>query len=164
MWQLTWPRSKIETQRDRLRHNLGSSGLSACEGRRVSGRRIAIAPRTEGNQRSQTNRKRLWSLRYLPAKHVELLAKDQYFCRELRSRLKKGRTMWRISRSNSIIRWQDYRVSASRLAESNFRYPQGQDRLKRSLMNSGSHPEAVLESGSVARCSTTTRRSTSPFK
>ena len=25
--------------------------------------------------------------------------------------------MWRISRSNSIIRWQDYRVSASRLAE-----------------------------------------------
>jgi hypothetical protein len=32
--------------------------------------------------------------------------------------------MWRISRSNSIIRWQDYRVSASRLAESNFRYTQ----------------------------------------
>jgi hypothetical protein len=30
--------------------------------------------------------------------------------------------MWRMSRSNSIIRWQDYRVSASRLAESNFRY------------------------------------------
>jgi penicillin-insensitive murein DD-endopeptidase len=30
--------------------------------------------------------------------------------------------MWRISRSDSIIRWQDYRVSASRLAESNFRY------------------------------------------
>ena len=32
--------------------------------------------------------------------------------------------MWGISRSNSIIRWQDYRVSASRLAESNFRYTQ----------------------------------------
>ena len=32
--------------------------------------------------------------------------------------------MWRMSRSNSIIRWQDYRVSASRLAESNFRYTQ----------------------------------------
>jgi urease alpha subunit len=32
--------------------------------------------------------------------------------------------MWRISRSNSIISWQDYRISASRLAESNFRYTQ----------------------------------------
>src|SRR5262249_25018459 len=31
----------------------------------------------------------LWSLRYLPAKHVELLAKDEDFCDELRSRLKK---------------------------------------------------------------------------
>jgi len=40
----------------------------------------------------------------------------------------------------------------------------GQDRLKRSLMNSGSHPEAVLGPGAVARCSTTTRRSTSPFR
>src|SRR5215471_10259193 len=42
----------------------------------------------------------------------------------------------------------------------------GQDRLKRSLrslMNSGSHP-AVLGPGAVARCSTTTRRSTSPFR
>ncbi len=32
--------------------------------------------------------------------------------------------MWRISRRNSIIKWQGYRVSASRLAESNFRYAQ----------------------------------------
>jgi hypothetical protein len=32
--------------------------------------------------------------------------------------------MWWISRSNSIIKWQGYRVSASRLAESNFRYTQ----------------------------------------
>src|SRR5262249_20244613 len=40
----------------------------------------------------------------------------------------------------------------------------GQDRLKRSLMNSGSHPEAVLGPGAIARCSTTTRRSTSPFR
>src|SRR5262245_28690413 len=31
----------------------------------------------------------------------------------------------RISRSNSTIRWQNYRVSASRLAESSFRYTQG---------------------------------------
>src|SRR5262249_2180729 len=30
--------------------------------------------------------------------------------------------IWRISRGNSIIKWQGYRVSASRLAESNFRY------------------------------------------
>ncbi len=29
-----------------------------------------------------------------------------------------------ISRRNSIIKWQGYRVSASRLAESNFRYTQ----------------------------------------
>src|SRR5207249_200242 len=36
--------------------------------------------------------------------------------------LKSDVKMWRISRSNSIIRSQDYRVSASRLAESNFRY------------------------------------------
>src|SRR5262249_48643832 len=40
----------------------------------------------------------------------------------------------------------------------------GHDRLKRSLMNSGSQPEAVLGPGAVARCSTTTRRSTSPFR
>src|SRR5262245_55120207 len=33
--------------------------------------------------------------------------------------------MWRISRSDSIIIWQDYRVSTSRLAESNFRHTQG---------------------------------------
>ena len=39
-----------------------------------------------------------------------------------------------------------------------------QDRLKRSLMNSGSHPEAVSAPGAVARCSTTTRRLTSPFR
>jgi hypothetical protein len=32
--------------------------------------------------------------------------------------------MWRISWSNSIIRWQDYRVAASGLAESNFRHTQ----------------------------------------
>ncbi len=32
--------------------------------------------------------------------------------------------MWRISRSNSIIKWQGYRVSAWRLAESYFRYTQ----------------------------------------
>ena len=32
--------------------------------------------------------------------------------------------MWRISWSNSIIRWQDYRVAALRLAESNFRHTQ----------------------------------------
>src|SRR5260370_4666444 len=32
--------------------------------------------------------------------------------------------MWRISWSNSIIRWQDYRVAALRLDESNFRHTQ----------------------------------------
>src|SRR5262249_38071975 len=37
--------------------------------------------------------------------------------------------IWRISRRNSIITWQGYRVSASRLAESNFRYTQLYPRL-----------------------------------
>src|SRR5437016_13291329 len=31
----------------------------------------------------------------------------------------------KVSWTNSIIRWQGYRVSASRLAESNFRYTHG---------------------------------------
>src|SRR5262249_4929754 len=38
--------------------------------------------------------------------------------------LKNEAMIWRISRRNSIIKWQGYRVSASRLAESNFRYTQ----------------------------------------
>src|SRR5215472_7589850 len=38
--------------------------------------------------------------------------------------LKNEAMIWRISRSNSIIKWQGYRVSPSRLAESNFRYTQ----------------------------------------
>src|SRR5262245_10751814 len=38
--------------------------------------------------------------------------------------LKSEAMMWRISRRNSIIKWQGYRVSASRLAESDFRYTQ----------------------------------------
>jgi hypothetical protein len=53
-----------------------------CQRMIVSGRRIAIAPRMEGNQRLEPNQQKaigivkLWSLRYLPAKYVELLAKD----------------------------------------------------------------------------------------
>ena len=42
--------------------------------------------------------------------------------------------MWRISRSDSIIRWQDYRVSTSRLAESNFRYTQVEQPTKFELV------------------------------
>src|SRR5262249_41938857 len=38
--------------------------------------------------------------------------------------LKNEAMIWRISRRNSIIKWQGYRVSALRLAESNFRYTQ----------------------------------------
>src|SRR5262245_12038624 len=38
--------------------------------------------------------------------------------------LKSEAMTWRISRSNSTIKWQGYRVSPSRLAESNFRYTQ----------------------------------------
>jgi hypothetical protein len=36
--------------------------------------------------------------------------------------LKKEPMIWRISGRNSIIKWQGYRVSAPRLAESYFRY------------------------------------------
>ena len=39
--------------------------------------------------------------------------------------LKSEAMIRRISQSNSIIKWQGYRVSASRLAKSNFRYAQG---------------------------------------
>ena len=48
-------------------------------------------PATEPNQQKAIGIVELRSPRYLPAKHVELLAKDQYFCRELRSRFKKRR-------------------------------------------------------------------------
>src|SRR5262249_60774025 len=36
--------------------------------------------------------------------------------------VKRAPTMWVFSRNNSIIRQQDYLVSAARLAEPNFRY------------------------------------------
>src|SRR5215831_9226085 len=45
--------------------------------------------------------------------------------------LKNEAMIWRISRRSSIIKWQGYRVSASRPAESNFRYTQGAERLSR---------------------------------
>src|SRR5437667_695562 len=38
--------------------------------------------------------------------------------------LKSEAMIWRMSRRNSIIKWQRYRVSAWRLAESYFRYTQ----------------------------------------
>jgi hypothetical protein len=53
-----------------------------CQRMIVSGRRIAIALRTEGKPTVEPNKQKaidiaeLWSLRYLSAKHVELLAKD----------------------------------------------------------------------------------------
>ena len=39
-----------------------------------------------------------------------------------------------------------------------------QDRMKKALILSASHPEAVLGSGGESRCSTTTSRLISPFK
>ena len=53
--------------------------------RTEDGREPAIEP----NEQQAIGIAELWSLRYLPAKHVELLAKDKDFCHELRSRLKK---------------------------------------------------------------------------
>src|SRR5262249_7219980 len=46
-------------------------------------------PTIEPNKQKAIGIAELWSLRYLSAKHVELLAKDYDFCHELRSRLKK---------------------------------------------------------------------------
>src|SRR6266478_2035338 len=102
-----------------------------CQRMIVSGRRIAIARRTEGNQRqSQTNRKRSV---LLSCGRFDTCRRSTLSCwRRIRISatsfvlgLKSEAMIWRISRSNSIIKWQGYRVSASRLAESNFRYTQG---------------------------------------
>src|SRR5262245_48755807 len=97
----------------------------------VSGRRIAIALRTEGNQRkSQRNSKRSV---LLSCGRFDTCRRSTLSCwRRIRISatsfvlgLKSEAMIWRVSRSNSIIKWQGYRVSASRLAESNFRYTQG---------------------------------------
>src|SRR5262245_34462018 len=96
----------------------------------VSGRRIAIALRTEGNQRkSQRNSKRSV---LLSCGRFDTCRRSTLSCwRRIRISatsfvlgLKNEAMIWRISRSNPIIKWQGYRVSASRLAESNFRYTQ----------------------------------------
>src|SRR5262245_22943777 len=54
--------------------------------------------------------------------------------------LKSEAMIWRISRRNSIIKWQGYRVSASRLAESNFRYTQGIGKAVLRLTTSAARP------------------------
>src|SRR5262245_35152395 len=101
-----------------------------CQRMIVSGRRIAIALRTEGNQRSsQTNRKRSV---LLSCGRFDTCRRSTLSCwRRIRISatsfvlgLKNEAMIGRISRRNSIIKWQGYRVSASRLAESNFRYTQ----------------------------------------
>src|SRR5262245_58574750 len=61
--------------------------------------------------------------------------------------LKNETMIWRISRSNSIIEWQGYRVSASRLAESNFRYTQRKPQHQENLVpraNCGNSMRMVL--------------------
>src|SRR5258707_13849169 len=50
--------------------------------------------------------------------------------------LKSEAMIWRMSRRNSIIKWQGYRVSAWRLAESYFRYTQVESRCN---LSTGSH-------------------------
>jgi hypothetical protein len=99
----------------------------------VSGRRIAIAPRTEGNQRqSQMNRQRSV---LLSCGRFDTCRRSTLSCWR-RTRISTASfalgsqseaMKCRISRSNSIIGWQDYRVSASRLAESNFRHTQAKE-------------------------------------
>src|SRR6266481_6283403 len=112
-----------------------------CQRMIVSGRIIAIDLRTEGNQReSQTNRKRSV---LLSCGRFDTCRRSTLSCwRRIRISatsfvlgLKSEAMIWRMSRRNSIIKWQGYRVSAWRLAESYFRYTQVYkvDRLTRSL-------------------------------
>src|SRR6266566_9076721 len=102
-----------------------------CQRMIVSGRRIAMAPRMEGNQQqSQTNRKRSVLLscgRFYTCRRSTLSCwrRTSISATSFVLGLKSEAMMWRISRSNSIIKWQGYRVSAWRLAESYFRYTQG---------------------------------------
>src|SRR5262249_29574021 len=46
-------------------------------------------PTIEPNKQKAIGIAEIWSVRYLPAKHVELLAKHKDVCHELRARLKK---------------------------------------------------------------------------
>src|SRR5215467_7097656 len=88
---------------------LGSENCNRAE----DGREPTIEP----NKQQAIGIAELWSLRYLPAKHG--ISATSFVLG-----LKNEAMMWRISRRNSIIKWQGYRVSVSRLAESNFRYTQ----------------------------------------
>jgi hypothetical protein len=78
---------------------------------------------------------------------------------ERRQRLSSSALTTRVDKIHSRRPQADGRSAAATQ-----RFHGGQDRLKRSLINSGTQPEAVLGPGAVASCSTTTRRSTSPFR
>src|SRR5476649_85364 len=65
-----------------------------CQRMIVSGLTVAIAPRTEGNQREPNKQKTIGivemrSPRRPPAKHIDLLPQDQDFCCQLCSRLEE---------------------------------------------------------------------------
>src|SRR5205823_235686 len=66
--------------------------------------------------------------------------------------LKNEAMIWRISRRNSIIKWQRYRVSASRLAESNFWYRQdGASHVRTAdvaVLDYGAHRSGTMAGGS----------------
>jgi hypothetical protein len=92
-------------------------------------------------------------------------------CKNERQLMSRKETLLSGSAAACATRAQQLERTAALLSyRSGRREPQrsvsegAQDRLKRSLMNSGSHPDAVLGPGAIARCSTTTRRSTSPFR
>src|SRR5262249_3691362 len=95
----------------------------------VSGRRIAIALRTKGKTIEPNKQKAIGMLR---CGRFDTCRRSTLSCwRRTRISatsfvlaLKSEAMIWRISRRNSIIKWQGYRVSPSRLAESNFRYTQ----------------------------------------
>src|SRR6516225_11216847 len=59
--------------------------------------------------------------------------------------LKSEAMIWRISRSNSIIKWQGYRVSASRLAESKFSVHTGWPRDVRTVISFRRGDQAVCK-------------------
>src|SRR5262245_37311821 len=82
-------------------------------------------PTIEPNNQKAIGIAELWSLRYLRRSTLSCWRRIRISARSFVLGLKNETMIWRISRRNSIIEWQGYRVSASRLAESNFRYTQG---------------------------------------
>src|SRR5215831_2055637 len=114
----------------------------------VSGRRIAIALRTKGKTIEPNKQKAIGMLR---CGRFDTCRRSTLSCwRRTRISatsfvlgLKSEAMIWRISRRNSIIKWQGYRVSPSRLAESNFRTHRSRMPLMTSLARCTAVPSSA---------------------